>query len=83
MKATRSPPVGSTGSTSHIDGGDDSGVVEEDQGQDVDGGDIDFEGMAHDADLESLHGPEFDALLAQVHRNAAAARAPATGDKKN
>jgi serine/threonine protein kinase/tetratricopeptide (TPR) repeat protein len=51
--------------------------------QDVDGGDIDFEGMAHDADLESLHGPEFDTLLAQVHKNAAAARAPAGEVTKN
>jgi len=42
--------------------------------QDVEGGDIDFDSMAKDSELESLHGPEFDALLAQVHRNADAAK---------
>jgi tetratricopeptide (TPR) repeat protein len=43
--------------------------------QDVDGGDTDFDTMAGDAELQSLHGPDFDALLAQVRKNAAAARA--------
>src|SRR5262249_44288869 len=43
--------------------------------QDVEGGDIDADGMASDAELQSLHGAEFDALLAQVRRNSAAARA--------
>jgi serine/threonine protein kinase len=48
--------------------------------QDVEGGDIDADAMAADTELRSLHGPEFDALLAQVRRNAAAARAG--GDPK-
>ncbi|MGH9869647.1 MAG: tetratricopeptide repeat protein [Candidatus Polarisedimenticolia bacterium] len=43
--------------------------------QNVEGGYIDAEGMAADTELQSLHGPEFDALLAQVRRNASAARA--------
>ena len=46
--------------------------------QDVDGGDLDFDGMASDPELQALHGPAFDALLAQVRRNAAPARAPAS-----
>ncbi|HET8948807.1 MAG TPA: tetratricopeptide repeat protein, partial [Candidatus Polarisedimenticolia bacterium] len=45
--------------------------------QDVEGGEFDYNGMAGDRELESLHGPAFDALLARVRRNAAAARAPA------
>ncbi len=50
--------------------------------QDVEGGDTEFEAMAGDAELQSLHGPAFDALLAQVRRNAAAARAPAADSGK-
>ena len=42
--------------------------------QDVEAGEIDAELMATDPELRSLHGPEFDALLIQVRRNAAAAR---------
>ena len=45
--------------------------------QDVEGGDTDADAMAADAELASLHGPAFDALLAQVRENAAAIRAPA------
>jgi serine/threonine protein kinase/tetratricopeptide (TPR) repeat protein len=44
--------------------------------QDVDGGDTDLDTMEKDPELQSLHGKAFDALLAQVARNAAAARAP-------
>ena len=44
--------------------------------QDVEGGDIDFESLEQDSELESLHGPAFDALVAQVRRNAAAAQVP-------
>jgi len=45
--------------------------------QDVEGGDIDADSMAADAELQSLHGREFDELLAQVRPNSAAARAAA------
>jgi non-specific serine/threonine protein kinase/serine/threonine-protein kinase len=51
--------------------------------QDVDGGDIDFDTMAKDPELQSLHGPEFDALIAKVHQNAAASRAPEGDRPKN
>jgi non-specific serine/threonine protein kinase/serine/threonine-protein kinase len=51
--------------------------------QDVDGGDPDYETMAGDRELQSLHGPAFDALLAQVRRNAAAARAPVAAPGTN
>jgi non-specific serine/threonine protein kinase/serine/threonine-protein kinase len=50
--------------------------------QDVEGGDIDAEGVSGDAELQSLHGPEFDALLAQVRRNALASRAGASKSDK-
>jgi serine/threonine protein kinase/Flp pilus assembly protein TadD len=43
--------------------------------KDVEGGEIDVDSMAKDPELVSLHGPEFDALLAQVRRNADAAKA--------
>ncbi len=51
--------------------------------QDVEGGDLDFQTMAGDPELRSLHGPEFERLLSQVRRNAAAARAPSGGQQKN
>ena len=51
--------------------------------RDVEGGDIDFKAMAGDPELQSLHGPAFDTLLAQVRRNADAARAPSGDPGKN
>ena len=51
--------------------------------QDVEGGDADFDTMAGDPELQSLHGPAFDALLAQVRKNAVAARAPTADPGKN
>jgi non-specific serine/threonine protein kinase/serine/threonine-protein kinase len=50
--------------------------------RDIEGGDLDFEALARDPDLESLHGPEFDALVEQARRNAAAARLPEQGTEK-
>jgi hypothetical protein len=40
--------------------------------QDVEGADLDFDTLAKDAELQSLHGPEFDALVTQSRKNAAA-----------
>ncbi len=41
----------------------------------VEAGWVDADWMAKDSDLESLHGPEFDALVARARENAAAQRA--------
>jgi hypothetical protein len=51
--------------------------------QNVEGGELDAEYMAGDPELKSLHGPEFDALVEQVRRNAAAARAEAPESSGN
>ncbi len=51
--------------------------------RDVDGGDFDYNSMAGDAELASLRGPEFDALLAKVRRNAAAMRGPEANQRQN
>jgi len=43
--------------------------------QSVEAGYADADWMAKDSDLESLHGPEFDALIERARRNAADRRA--------
>jgi hypothetical protein len=44
-------------------------------GQSVEAGYANADHMGKDSDLESLHGPEFDALVERARRNAEAQRA--------
>ena len=43
--------------------------------QSLEAGYLDADWMEKDSDLKSLHGPEFDALVARARENAAAQRA--------